>query len=372
MAGIYIHIPFCKQACTYCDFHFSTSSKLQGPLVEAIKQEIISRKDDIQSDINTIYFGGGSPSILASDELASILDVIKTSFTIKSDAEITLESNPDDHRPEQLENWKDLGINRLSIGIQSFDDDVLKWMNRAHSAEEASTCVKAAQGAGFDNITADLIYGIPDKTMSYWENQLEQMLALKVQHISAYCLTSEPKTALAHQINKGDISLPDEQLSSDQFLRMRELFMQHGFEHYEVSNFGLPGYHSKHNSAYWQGVEYLGIGPSAHSYIGGKRRWNISNNPKYMAGIKNNEHYWDEEILSPASQYNELVMTGLRTSWGINKQQIQNLDPAFLEHLEQHLLPYDTFIQTSDTHIKLTPEGLLMADHIAADVFIVD
>lgn len=372
MAGIYIHIPFCKQACTYCDFHFSTSSKLQVPLVNAIRREIISRKDELTSDINTVYFGGGSPSILSSDMLASILSEIDANYKLSPNAEITLESNPDDHRPEQLESWKKIGINRLSIGIQSFDDEVLKWMNRAHSSSEANVCVQAAQEAGFDNITADLIYGIPNKTLEYWEDQLEQILALNVQHISAYCLTSEPKTVLAHQIKKGEINLPDEQLSSDQFLRMRELFMQHGFEHYEVSNFGLPGYHSKHNSAYWQGVEYLGIGPSAHSYIGGKRRWNISNNPKYIAGIENNESYWDEEELSLASQYNELVMTGLRTSWGINKHKIQTLNPAFLEHLEQHLLPYNTFIQTNDTHIKLTPEGLLMADHIAADVFIID
>ncbi len=373
MAGIYVHIPFCKQACHYCDFHFSTSKNLYHDLLEALLKEIVSRANELTEPISTIYFGGGTPSILETQDLGNIIQTIKSYYACESHIELTLECNPDDVSEQTLSAWRHAGVNRLSLGIQSFDDAVLSWMNRAHNANIGVEAFELARAAGFDNISCDLIYGIPDKDQSYWQDQLEQMLALKPEHLSCYCLTIEPKTALNHQLKQGLFSLPDQEHTGDEFLIMRDHLKQAGYEQYEVSNFALPEKASQHNSSYWKSHLYLGFGPSAHSFNGKTRRWNVSNNARYIKAIVNGDMYWDTEDLSLNEQYNEYVMTGLRTIWGVNTQRISDFGDRFSEHFEREISNYKKYlVQKEDNVVRLNESGLLIADKIASDLFIVD
>lgn len=375
MAGIYIHIPFCKKACHYCDFHFSTSLQNKAAFLKTLQKEIVLQKKYLKSEmVSTVYFGGGTPSLLSKNELNEIFDCLKNNFQIEEDAEITLEANPDDLTAEKIKDLKDTPINRLSIGIQSFYDEDLKLMNRAHSAEESIKAVKLAQENGFDNITIDLIYGIPGLTDHRWRNNLQIAFALNVNHISAYCLTVEPKTVLAHQIKTGLVKNIDEQHGSAQFEIMLEAMHQNDFVQYEISNFCKNGMFSKHNSNYWKKEIYLGLGPSAHSFNGSSRQWNISNNALYIQSIEKGELNFEKEILSKEQRYNEYVMISLRTIWGLDLKYVeQNFGKEFLEYC---LKEAEEYIKTEnvlneENKLYLSDKGKLIADKIASDLFFV-
>jgi oxygen-independent coproporphyrinogen-3 oxidase len=372
MAGIYIHIPFCKQACYYCDFHFSTSLKYKADMLDAIIREIALQKTYLAGDsIETIYFGGGTPSLLESGEINQIIDTLGQYYSISSDAEITLEANPDDLDQQKVQALRNTPINRFSIGIQSFFDEDLFWMNRAHRSAEAEASVKRAQDAGFENITVDLIFGYPLLTDAKWKQNIDKVFALNVPHVSAYSMTVEPQTALATFIKKKVYAPLNEQQSAEQFLVLADAMQAKGFEHYEISNYAKPGHYSKHNTNYWRGVKYLGLGPSAHSYNGEARQWNVANNAKYIASIQKKEIPAETEILSESNRLNEYVMTSLRTMWGLDLDKLESiavgaqtqlLKPA-AEFLERE------WIQQVDNKLILTREGQLYADTIAAELF---
>jgi oxygen-independent coproporphyrinogen-3 oxidase len=377
MAGIYIHIPFCKQACNYCDFHFSTSLKNKEAFLTALKKEIALQKTYLYTrekakNISTIYFGGGTPSLLSSDELLQIFDSLNKHFEIDSNAEITLEANPDDLTQQKIRELKSTPINRFSIGIQSFYDEDLKLMNRAHTSQNAISAVKGAQDAGFENITIDLIYGIPTLTNHNWRNNLQNAFLLDVKHISAYCLTVEPKTVLAHQVKTGKIKNVDEQQSAEQFEIMLEGMKQNKFIQYEISNFCKDGFFSKHNSNYWLKEKYLGLGPSAHSFNGESRQWNVSNNALYISALEKGELNFEKELLTETQRYNEYVMTSLRTMWGTSLDYIHtHFDETYHTYI---LKEVKKFITSSDVihdenKLYLTDKGKLIADRIASDLF---
>ncbi|MBX7051091.1 MAG: radical SAM family heme chaperone HemW [Flavobacteriales bacterium] len=375
MAGIYIHIPFCKQACHYCDFHFSTTLHARSELVDALVIELDQRKHDAHDEpVRTIYFGGGTPSLLSGDELKKIMDRVFDTQVVISPAEITLEANPDDLSKNKIKELREAGINRLSIGIQSFRDEDLKWMNRAHLAHQADYAVKAAQDAGFENITIDLIYSIPSLSMNDWRDNLKKAIELNVPHISAYSLTIEPKTVFGHRKAKGLLTPTDESISQDQFLAMVDLFAEAGLLQYEVSNFSKPGLESRHNSSYWKGELYIGIGPSAHSFDGKNRRWNISNNQQYMRGIQRGEPMFEQEILTKEMRYNEYIMTGLRTIWGVELNYLRDHFGVDLNDLYPKEISYwkeEGKMIEKEGVMRLTPKGFLFADRIASDLFIV-
>jgi len=372
MAGIYIHIPFCKQACHYCDFHFSTSLKHKTELVDALAIELTLRKDDLQgATINTIYFGGGTPSLLKADELKKLMDTIRSQFSVAPNVEVTLEANPDDLTQATVKHLVNGGINRLSIGIQSFIDRELQLMNRAHSAKEALECVKRCQNAGITNLSIDLIYGMPNASLADWESNIKQAIALKVPHLSAYCLTVEPRTALHKMVSSGEVVLPSDNDTSAQFLLLRKKAIAAGFEHYEISNFALPNKYSQHNSAYWKNVPYLGIGPSAHSYEIGKRSWNASNNAVYRNTIASGTPSRESETIDTTTAYNEYVLTGMRTIWGCSTAIIEQRFGAsfavfFEKEISVHLL--DDAVIKNDTTYRLTEKGMLLADAISSDL----
>jgi oxygen-independent coproporphyrinogen-3 oxidase len=373
MAGIYIHIPFCKQACHYCDFHFSTSLHNKDAFLKALKREIALQKNYLSGEkIATIYFGGGTPSLLSAIELKEIFNALAENFDIAENAEITLEANPDDLTIEKIKMLKDNSVNRLSIGIQSFYDEDLKLMNRAHNSEEALHAVKYAQENGFHNITIDLIYGIPTLTHHHWRNNLQIAFALNVKHISAYCLTVEPKTALAHQVKTGQVKNVDEQHSSEQFEIMLEAMHANDFIQYEISNFCKDGSYSRHNSNYWLKEKYLGLGPSAHSYNGLSRQWNVSNNGLYIQSLEKEELNFEREELSTGQRYNEYVLTSLRTIWGTDLSHIvSQFGAGYLNHC---LKEAEKYIQTEmvvneENKLFLTDKGKLIADRIASDLF---
>ena len=371
MAGIYIHIPFCKQKCTYCDFHFSTSFEhYRKEMIATIGKEIALRKEELKHvTIASIYFGGGTPSILNTQELNFLLQKIHANFDVDSSAEITLEANPDDISAQQLAMWKDGGINRLSIGLQSFKSSDLNWMNRAHTVEDALSCVQLAKKSGFNAISVDLIYGLPDLTMEEWKHHIDEVIAMDVQHISAYCLTVEEKTALNKLVNEKKIVPAGEDAQSEQFLELSHRLKKAEFLHYEISNFGKPGFEAVHNSNYWKGVSYMGVGPSAHSFNGSKRRWNISNNSKYLKQFASNA-YFEEELLTLKDQWNEIIMTGLRTTSGVAIEQLTALFPLD-EAFHQALLSFqkDGMIEFLNNHLSLTDKGRLQADFIASEFF---
>jgi oxygen-independent coproporphyrinogen III oxidase len=376
MAGIYIHIPFCKQACNYCDFHFSTSLKNKETFLDALKKEILLRKSYLGTEeIKTIYFGGGTPSLLDQQELMQIFDTLDKHFKISSDAEITLEANPDDLTKNKIRELKGSPVNRFSIGIQSFYDEDLKFMNRAHNSNEALNAVKCAQDNGFENITIDLIYGVPGLTDHKWRNNLQIAFTLDVRHISAYCLTVEPKTALAHNIEKGFVKNIDEEQGAEQFEIMLEGMKKNNFIQYEISNFCKEGFYSKHNSNYWKREKYLGLGPSAHSFNGDSRQWNISNNAIYIQSLEKDKLKYETEQLSKEQRYNEYVLTSLRTMWGtdldyIAKQLGEEFKKSCLKDAERYIQSGD--LLNEKNKLFLTDKGKLIADKIAADLFLID
>ena len=374
MAGIYLHIPFCKKACHYCDFHFSTSPQYKDLMVKALRSEIILRKDYTgQEQIETIYFGGGTPSLLSADELQILISEITNHYPVSSSAEITLEANPDDLNPQKVKELRQTLINRFSIGVQSFFEEDLKWMNRAHNAREAQSAVKRVQDAGFENITVDLIYGYPLLSDDKWKSNIQQLIELQVPHISSYSITVEPATALASFIHSGKQKPMDETQSAGQFLMLMEQLQEAGFEHYEISNFAKPGMYSRHNSNYWQGVPYLGIGPSAHSYNGDTRQWNVSNNSRYIEAIQQKKIPSEIETLSTENRVNEFIMTSLRTSWGMNLDTIsKQFGSDYAAEIQNGLEPFldKSWIITKDQIVTLTTEGKLFADHIASELFI--
>jgi oxygen-independent coproporphyrinogen-3 oxidase len=376
MAGIYIHIPFCKQACHYCDFHFSTNLDLQQRLVTCLKEEIQMQCNYLLGEIiDTIYFGGGTPSLLTEIEIKSLLELIHKVFIVSSSAEVTLEANPDDLSisAEKLLSLKKSGVNRLSIGVQSFDNDVLKYFNRAHSADNIFTSVQYARSAGFENISIDLIYGIPGRNIFDWQKDVTEAMRIRPEHISAYCLTIEAKTVFGKWATVNKLTPADELTTVAQFELLLEELKKAGYEQYEVSNFCLPGFRSKHNTSYWLRKKYLGIGPSAHSYNGTSRQFNISNNNIYCRSIEQGNIPFEIEQLSRANQVNELLMTGLRTSWGLDLR-ILNDEFQYDLLLEQkdkiNFLVEKNLAFAEDGFLKLSPSGLLLADKISSDLFI--
>ncbi|WP_406845040.1 radical SAM family heme chaperone HemW [Flavobacterium soyae] len=377
MSGIYIHIPFCKQACHYCDFHFSTSMKKKDEMVLALAKEIGMRKNELldsarsDNEIETIYFGGGTPSVLSNDEIKFLISDVYKNYKVSENPEITLEANPDDLSAERILELSKSPINRLSIGIQSFYEEDLKMMNRAHNSAEAKKCLEEATKY-FDNISLDLIYGIPGMSDEMWKQNIETALSFGIPHISSYALTVEPKTALSKLIQTGKIAEPQDEAASNHFMILVERLQKNGFIHYELSNFGKENYFSKNNSAYWLGKKYIGIGPSAHSYDGIKRGWNIANNSLYLKAIQNNELPIETEVLTVSDRYNEYIMTGLRTIWGVSLERIENeFGLEYLNYLEKQSQKFlnDDLLSIENNILKPTPKGKFLTDGIASDLF---
>ena len=374
MSGIYIHIPFCKKACHYCNFHFSTNQNSKSSFIKAVCQELKLRSYEYSSkEIQTIYFGGGTPTVLEVSELSIILDVIYDIYNVSSNPEITLEANPDDLDSKTIIALSKIQINRLSIGIQSFHESDLVAMNRAHDSEEAKQCLKIATSY-FDNITIDLLYGMPTMTVELWSQNLQTAFSFGVKHLSCYAMTVEPKTALEHFIEKGCHPPMDDELAAQHFKVLMEETSQQGLIHYETCSFGSPGYFSKHNTSYWLGKPYLGIGPSAHSFDGKKRSWNIANNSKYIKSIEASVLPSESEILSIENRFNEYVMTSLRTMWGVSLQKIETeygikIKNQLLENAKK--LVASDFLVIEDQYLKITITGKFLSDGIASELFLV-
>lgn len=374
MSGIYLHIPFCKQACHYCDFHFSTSTRKKSRLVDMLCWEMILRKSEIPASIETIYFGGGTPSLLSSEELQQIFETLFSNFQVAEDAEITLEANPDDLSEEKIAQLAVSPVNRLSIGVQSFFEDDLKLMNRAHNETEALESLQAAK-KHFENISIDLIYGIPGLTDEKWKENLKIALELEIPHISSYALTIEADTALEKFIEKGKLQPVEDEQYRRQFDILVQTLTQAGFEHYEFSNYGKTGFHSRNNMAYWLGKPYLGVGPSAHSFDGKQRKWNISNNSLYINSLEMEKIPQETEELSINDRYNEYVMTRLRTKFGVNVLELeQDFGKKYRDYFERNA---ENFLQQelmlrSDLIYLITKKGKFLSDGIAADLFYID
>ena len=373
---IYLHIPFCKQKCSYCNFHFSTSFSLKDEMLSAIKKEIQLRYNELENKtLKSLYFGGGTPSVLSGDEIKSLIDEIQKYFSFDNNIEITLESNPDDLNKNFLEELSQTEINRLSIGTQSFFDEDLKLMNRAHNASEAESSIKRAQDFGLENISIDLIYGSPTSNFEIWKDNLSKTIELQVPHVSSYALTVEPKTALEKWIENGKIRSPEETEQNQEFYYMKDFLKDNGFDHYEISNFGKPGFHSKHNSAYWKSEPYLGIGPSAHSYNGSmERSWNIANNPIYIKNLNQNILPIEKEILTEKDRFNEMIMIGLRTIWGVDLNRInQNFSSEVIDYLNQEIKSKieSGILEIENNYLKIPEKHWFLADGIASDLFIV-
>lgn len=373
MTGIYIHIPFCKQKCHYCNFFSRATLKDKDAFLEALQSEIKNRKDYLNGEpVGSIYLGGGTPSLMQKAEIEEVFRHLYKNFQIDADAEITLEANPDDLNRGKLDELKTTPVNRLSIGVQSFHDDDLKYLNRVHNAEQAARSVRSAQDAGFTNLTIDLIYGIPGLSINKWEYNLQTFFSMDVPHLSAYSLTVEPATALHKLIEKGKMKEPEENESIRHFKMLMDHCRQHDFIHYEISNFCREGYYSRHNSLYWVGGNYLGLGPSAHSYNGISRRWNVSNIRKYIDELSVAKEVFQEEVLSLEQRHNEYIMTSLRTSWGCDLQHIENV---FGEMAAERCLGNarkfigEQKINKVGNKLFLTDYGKLFADGIAAELF---
>jgi oxygen-independent coproporphyrinogen-3 oxidase len=372
MAGLYIHIPFCRKACHYCNFHFSTTHQQLPAMLAAMEKELQLQKAYLQGPLNTIYLGGGTPSLVPIELLDSLFKAIRTQFQIVDGAEITIETNPDDINPAVLSAWKALGINRLSIGIQSFVDADLQWMNRAHHAQQAIDSIRLAKQAGFDNLTIDLIYGTPTLSDDAWKANVDLAIAAGISHLSCYALTVEPKTGLEKMIEKKQIEAVDPEKQARHFSLLMQWMEDAGFEHYEISNFALPGHRSKHNSSYWSGASYLGIGPSAHSFNGTSRQWNLANNSLYIQSLNKETLPFELETLTTEQQLNEYIMTSLRTMEGLNLNRVSSLWGQ--EQTAQILLESKKYIARGDAYLKdhaliLTKAGRLLADGIASDLF---
>ncbi|WP_163392087.1 radical SAM family heme chaperone HemW [Flavobacterium limi] len=372
MSGIYIHIPFCKQACHYCDFHFSTSMKKKGDMVLALAKEIAMRKNEFENEtVETIYFGGGTPSVLSNGEISFLIAEVYKNYKVAENPEITLEANPDDLSSERILELSKSPVNRLSIGIQSFYEEDLKMMNRAHNSAEAKKCLEVATQY-FDNISLDLIYGIPGMSDQMWRQNIQTALDFGIPHISSYALTVEPKTALRKLIQTGKIAEPQDETASNHFMILVEMLQKNGFIHYELSNFGKENYFSRNNSAYWLGKKYIGIGPSAHSYDGERRGWNIANNSLYLKSIQENKLPIETEILTKSDRYNEYIMTGLRTIWGVSLERIEKefgLDYLNYLHKQAHKFLTDDLLTIENDIVKPTLKGKFLTDGIASDLF---
>ena len=375
MSGIYIHIPFCKQACHYCDFHFSTNLKKKEEMVLALAKEIQLRKNEFQDEIvETIYFGGGTPSILSIEDLRFLIDEIYRNYKVVENPEITVEANPDDLTENRIIELSKNKVNRLSIGIQSFFEDDLKLMNRAHNVEEAKKCLEIATQY-FDNISIDLIYGVPKMSNEKWLQNIETALSFGVPHISSYALTVEPKTALHSFIQKGIIPQPDDEVAQEHFHILVDKLSENGFIHYELSNFGKENFFSKNNSSYWLGKKYIGIGPSAHSYDGKNRGWNVSNNSLYIKSIQENKLPIEIETLTKTDRYNEYIMTGLRTIWGISLERIeQEFGKTYLDYLKKQAAKFieDHLLFVDENILRTTKKGKFLSDGIASDLFLLN
>ncbi len=376
MAGIYIHIPFCRQRCNYCDFYKSLNTSLMQQFLPALLKEANVRKNYLQNEaVETIYFGGGTPSVLQPPEIGAILEVLQQLFSVKINAEITLEANPDDLSPEYLSAIKMQGVNRLSVGIQAFQDVHLKSMNRRHNVVQAERAIKDAADAGFRNISVDLIYGLPGLTPKQWQESLDKVARLPVQHLSAYHLTYHEGTVFYARLKNGKLKEVNENESVEQFNRLADSATAGGFEQYEISNFARHEMYSQHNSAYWMGKKYLGLGPSAHSFDGVSRRWNVPDVETYINALKNGISYSDEEILSEDDCFNEYILTRIRTKWGISFSFIdERFGNAKLIYLKKQLQKYDhsgMLLKKNDT-VCLTHKGLFVSDEIMADLMIVE
>jgi oxygen-independent coproporphyrinogen-3 oxidase len=375
MAGIYLHIPFCKQACHYCDFHFSTSTEIKNGLVECMTKEIILQKNYLASEpIDTIYFGGGTPSLLTSAEVDQLLKTIYSYHPVNERAEITLEANPDDITFDTLTAFNNVGINRLSIGVQSFHDYVLRFLNRAHDGAAAATSITLAREAGFDNINVDLIYAIPGQTEADWRSNILEALKFSPEHISAYCLTIEQKTAFGRWSAIGKLKVVEDDVAAKQLEILVEALETAGYEQYEISNFSKVGFNSKHNSSYWKDQKYLGIGPSAHSYNLITRQYNVHNNYTYIKAIGKSTVPFEIEILSFEDRVNEYLLTTLRTHWGCNLHRLKeifNYDVLTVHRvLIMNLLERELAV-VENNFLKLTKKGMLLADKISSDLFLV-
>jgi oxygen-independent coproporphyrinogen III oxidase len=370
MAGIYIHIPFCKKACHYCNFHFSTSLKNKSAMLKAMIREVELQKNYLQGEpIETIYFGGGTPSMLEKSELMELFEAIYRHHSVVSNPEITLEANPDDLTEAKIRELKSTPVNRLSIGIQSFAEIDLRWMNRAHTAEESIQCLQHVLNIGFEDITIDLIYGAPTTTHAQWETNLRQTLDLHIPHISAYCLTVEEGTALHSFVKKGKSAPTDDVHSSQQFQTLTETLGKNGYDHYEISNFALPNRYARHNTNYWRGVKYVGIGASAHSFDGESRQWNVANNALYIQAVKMNAIPQEKELLTPAQRHNEYIMTSLRTMWGC---ELGKINPIFQANFLKEVAVFieKGWIIRQKDNFCLTNNGKLFADFVASELFV--
>ncbi|HKK10444.1 MAG TPA: radical SAM family heme chaperone HemW [Bacteroidales bacterium] len=373
MAGIYIHIPFCKKKCHYCNFYSLASNRYFDEIIDAIALEIPQRKNLIGNNlIESIYFGGGTPSLMGARHLQKIMTAIYQNFTISENAEITLEANPDDLSIEKLKAFKENKINRLSIGIQTFNDHELKYLNRTHDAKKAIESIEMARESGFNNLTVDLIYGLPDSTSESWSRNLQLIRNLDIPHLSCYALTVEPNTAFEYFIRKGQLKPPEEELFLNQFEQLIDFTAANGYEHYEISNFCRNGLYARHNTAYWFGAPYLGLGPSAHSFDGNSRFWNIAHLKKYMDGIAQNMPVFEQESLTQKHRYNEFVMTRLRTFWGIGFADLQKdfgeeLSGYFFDRLKKY--KDSEVLEISATHVRLSRKGIFISDNIISDFF---
>jgi oxygen-independent coproporphyrinogen-3 oxidase len=374
MSGIYIHIPFCHHKCTYCDFYFSVNVRTLNGVVEGILKEIEERQNYLDTKkIESIYFGGGTPSILSVQHFEKIFNQLKKYF-YWDDAEITVECNPEDVTKEYISDLKSLGVNRISLGVQSLNDKVLQWMGRKHSAEQSLKSLKILDQVGIENFSVDIIFGVPEYDSKELEKDMRKLLSIsRIPHISAYQLTVEKKTKLNYLVRTKKINLKTEDEVSEEFLRIQNILLEKNYQHYEVSNYALNGYIAKHNSAYWLQKKYLGVGPSAHSYNGQERRWNVANNYLYLNKIKNGEVYFEKEVLSEKQKFNEYVLTRLRTMYGCN---IKEIELMFGENYKKHFLKvYEklkTYFEVEDEKIfrlKIS-EGYLLADKISGEFFV--
>lgn len=377
MSGLYIHIPFCVKKCNYCNFHFSTQFNYKSQLIQAIGKELILRKNELISPIKTIYFGGGTPSILNYKELEYLFTIIKEHYDMSETKEITFEANPDDLSVEYLQFLKNqTPVNRLSVGIQSFIDEDIKFMNRNHNADEAIQSIRSAQDIGFNNITIDLIYGAQTTTHERWRYTLEKAISLGIPHISSYALTVEPKTAFEAQIRKNKLPPIDEEKQATQFEMLRNKLIEHKYIQYEFSNFGKETFFSQHNTSYWKNKPYLGIGPSAHSYNGkDKRSWNVSHNIKYLKAIEKNILNYEEEVISEKDRFNEKIMLGLRTLWGINIDELEKeFSSSLMKHFYKELKKLEATkkVRISNQIVTIHPESLFFTDGIIAQFFFID
>lgn len=372
MAGLYFHIPFCRKACVYCDFHFSTTLDQRTRVLAAMRRELDLRRSEwTDGPVDNVYFGGGTPSLLTPSELGGLLEDVHRQGTVASTAEITLEANPDDVTPEALATWRTLGINRISLGTQSFRDDRLQWMGRAHDAGQALRSIGLIAQGGFRSWTIDLIYGLPDMTLDEWDQQLSIALDHGMPHLSAYCLTVEPRTALHHQVRQGRVAPSTDADQAAQFEHLTARMVRAGLDPYEISNFAREGHLARHNTSYWKGAPYVGIGPSAHSFEGLVRRWNTAHNLRYATAVEQGNTYSEQETLTTAQRANELLLTGLRTRWGVDLRTLGLELPAESRRAaERHVA--EGLLHWADHHLVLTVQGRILADRIASDLFILD